>query len=224
MTRQRWMGALFAIGSACFFVAPFPGFAKLVGGHADELVFFIGSIFFTAGGALQSWLAWPQRKSSPAGRAAWQSSAIQSVGTVFFNVTTFMAINTSTASDQYNRLVWRPDALGSICFLISGAIAYYHSPRRGWLPARGEPGWWELGLNLLGCIFFGISAVAGYFVPSRGSVLDLAASNWNTCLGALCFLINGLAALTTGRTAKAGPFPRLHKLEVEVEIEADELI
>jgi hypothetical protein len=224
VTRQRWMGGLFAVGSTCFLLAPFPGFAKLVGGHADELVFFIGSIFFTAGGAVQSWLAWPHRTWDPQGRAAWRAAAIQSAGTLFFNVTTFMAISTSTASDQYNRLVWRPDALGSICFLISGAIAYYSSPRRGWLPAREGPGWWELGLNLLGCIFFGISAVAGYVVPSTGSVLDLAAANWNTCLGALCFLINGLATLTTGRTAKAGPFPRLHRIEIEIEEEAERLI
>ena len=140
VTRQRWMGALFAVGSTCFLVAPFPGFAKLVGGHADELVFFIGSIFFTAGGAVQSWLAWPHRTWDPQGRAAWRAAVIQSAGTLFFNVTTFMAISTSTASDQYNRLVWRPDALGSICFLISGAIAYYYSPRRGWLPAREASG------------------------------------------------------------------------------------
>ena len=218
------MGALFAVGSTCFLVGPFPGFAKLVGGHADELVFFIGSIFFTAGGAVQSWLSWPQRRQYPEGRAAWRSSIVQSAGTLFFNATTFMAISTSTASDQYNRLVWRPDALGSICFLVSGAIAYRFSSRRGWLPARGAPGWWELGLNLLGCIFFAVSAVAGYVVPSSGSVLDLAWSNWNTCLGAACFLINGLATLTTGRTAKAGPFPRLHRLETEIEEEAERLI
>jgi hypothetical protein len=81
--------------------------------------------------------------------------------------------------------------------------------------ARPQPAWF---------IFFGISAVAGYVVPSSGSVLDLAASNWNTCLGALCFLINGLATLTTGRTNKAGPFPRLHELEIEIEEEAERLI
>jgi hypothetical protein len=44
-------------------------------------------------------------------------------------------------------------------------------------------------VNLLGCVFFGISAIASYVVPSSGSVLDLAAVNWGTGLGALCFFI-----------------------------------
>ncbi len=126
---------------------------------------------------------------------------IQSAGTLFFNVTTFRALHTAISSPQYNRLVWRPDALGSICFLVSGVIAYVVSPRHGWLPARGGPGWWQAAVNLLGCIFFGVSAVAGHVVPSTGSMLDLAAANWNTCLGAACFL---WCALATLRSAGGG--------------------
>jgi hypothetical protein len=179
------MALLFALGSACFFVGPFPGYAKLVGGNIDELTFFVGSILFTAGGALQTWLAWPERHSGDAGRSAWRAALIQSAGTLFFNVTTFQAIQTAAANSDYNRLVWRPDAFGSICFLVSGVIAYRAPGRRGWEPA----------VNLLGCVFFGISAVAGYVVPSRGSVLSLAAANWNTALGAACFLANALAGL-----------------------------
>jgi hypothetical protein len=109
--------------------------------------------------------------------------------------TTFQALQTAVSSSNYNRLVWRPDALGSICFLVSGVIAYVASPRRGWLPAREGPGWWQPAVNLLGCIFFGISAIAGYVVPSTGSVLDLAAANWNTSLGAACFLVCALFTL-----------------------------
>ena len=40
------------------------------------------------------------------------------------------------------------------------------------------------GINLAGCVFFGIAAVASYVVPDTGSILDLAAANWNTALGA----------------------------------------
>ena len=74
--------------------------------------------------------------------------------------------------------MWRPDALGSICFLVSGAIAYRASARHGWRPARGASGWWEPSVNLLGCVFFGIAAVAAYVVPTTGSMIDLAAVNW----------------------------------------------
>ena len=99
---------------------------------------------------------------------------MQSAGTLFFNRTTYQAMHTALSAPSYDRLVWRPDALGSICFLISGAIAYRASSRRGLLPPRSGAGWWEPAINLLGCVFFGVAAVAGYLVPSNGSLLDLA--------------------------------------------------
>jgi hypothetical protein len=173
------MAASFAVGSLCFLVGPFPGYLDLVGPTADAVTFFVGSIFFTAGGALQTWLAYG------GSRAAWWSAVIQSAGTLFFNFTTFRAMDTALTNASYDRLVWRPDALGSICFLVSGAIAYWGMRRHNWRPA----------VNLLGCVFFGISAVAGYVVPSSGSMLDLAAANWTTSLGAGCFLACALASL-----------------------------
>ncbi len=213
MTRQRWMALCFALGSTCFFVGPFPGFATLVGDSADAITFFVGSILFTIGGGLQSWLAWPERHSPGEGRAAWRAAVIQSAGTLFFNLTTFQAMHTAVTSSEYNKLVWRPDWRGSICFLVSGAIAYRASPRRGWLPARGDTGWWQPAVNLLGCIFFGISAIAGYVVPSTGSVLDQAAANWNTALGAACFLACALDTLNSGEAAKMPGGRRLRELE-----------
>jgi hypothetical protein len=104
-------------------------------------------------------------------------------------------MHTALTSAEYDQLVWRPDWRGSICFLVSGAIAYHASPRHGWLPARDGAGWWLTAINLLGCIFFGISAIAGYVVPSNGSMIDQAASNWNTSLGAACFLACALNTL-----------------------------
>jgi hypothetical protein len=217
MSRERWMALFFASGSTCFFIGPFPGYASLVGDGADAVTFFVGSLLFTAGGALQTSLAFPARHSHGAGRAAWWAATIQSAGTLFFNATTYQAMHTALSSPEYNKLVWRPDALGSICFLLSGAIAYRASTRRGWLPARGGPGWWEPSVNLLGCIFFGISAIAGYVVPSSGSMIDLAAANWNTSLGAACFLACALATLLTGRTLKSPRLRRVHELEHAIE-------
>lgn len=198
------MALCFALGSTCFLIGPFPGYAQLVGGTADAVTFFVGSILFTAGGALQSSLAWPDRQSPGPGRAVWWAALIQSAGTLFFNVTTFRALQTAVSNPDYDRLVWRPDAFGSICFLVSGAIAYRASARHGWLPVRTGAGWWQPAVNLLGCVFFGISAVAGYIVPSTGSMIDLAAANWNTSLGAACFLADAVAGLLpTGRPAPA---------------------
>ncbi len=225
MSRERWMALCFALGSACFLIGPFPGYAQLVGATADGVTFFVGSILFTAGGALQTIIASPERHNDAPGRAAWWAAAIQSAGTLFFNVTTYQALHTSLSDSNYNRLVWRPDAFGSICFLISGAIAYRASARHwhGLLPARGRPGWWEPSINLLGCIFFGISEIAGYLVPSTGSLLNLAWANWNTALGAACFLACALATLLTGRTLKSPRLRRLHKLEHAIESDIDQI-
>lgn len=224
MSRERWMAVFFALGSTCFLVGPFPGYAQLVGASADADTFFIGSILFTAGGAVQTMIAFPVRHSPHGGRAAWRAAVIQSAGTLFFNVTTYQALHTSLTNSHYNRLVWRPDAFGSICFLISGAIAYRASARHGWLPARGRSGWWEPSVNLLGCVFFGISAVAGYLVPSTGSVVNLAAANLNTALGAACFLTCALATLLTGRTLKSPQLPRLHRLEADLEHDVKRIV
>src|SRR5215813_9256886 len=219
MTRRRWMALFFALGSTCFLVGPFPGYAQLVGDRADAITFFVGSILFTLGGGLQSWLAWIERRS-PHGSAALWSALVQSAGTLFFNVTTYQAMHVALSSPEYNKLVWRPDWRGSICFLVSGGIAYWASPRRRWhglLPEHGGEGWWQPGVNLLGCIFFGISAVAGYVVPSTGSMLDQAAANWNTSLGAACFLACALDTLHTGQASKMPIWRRLHRLEHEFE-------
>src|SRR6516165_11821831 len=103
------MALLFALGSTCFLIGPFPGYANLVGDTADAVTFFVGSIFFTAGGAVQTFIAYPERRSRGAGRAAWWTAVIQSAGTVAFNVTTFRALHTALSSPEYDRLVWRPD-------------------------------------------------------------------------------------------------------------------
>src|SRR4029079_7110425 len=132
VTRRRLMAVCFGLGSACFLVGPFPGYVQLVGAAADGVTFFVGSVLFTAGGALQSSLAWPERRVSGGGRAAWWSAIVQSAGTLFFNVTTYQAMHVALTSSEYDRLVWRPDWRGSVCFLISGAIAYGASARRGW--------------------------------------------------------------------------------------------
>jgi hypothetical protein len=216
-TRERWMALFFAAGSACFLIGPFPGYARLVGSTVVAVTFFVGSILFTVGGGLQLRLALGHHGSPGSRRAALWTAAVQSAGTIFFNLSTRHALDTAPPQAVYDSLVWRPDAFGSICFLVSGAIAYRASPRHGWRPARDGVGWWEPSVNLAGCVLFGISAVAGYLVPSSGSILDLAAANWTTAAGAACFLVCALATLRTGRTSKSPRFRRVRGLERAIE-------
>ena len=224
MTRERWMALFFALGSACFLIGPFPGYAQLVGASADAITFFVGSILFTAGGAIQSVTAFPERHSPPAGRAAWRAAIIQSAGTLFFNVTTYQALHTSLSNSNYNRLVWRPDAFGSICFLISGAIAYRASARHGWLPARGQPGWWEPRSTCLAASSSGSRRSPATSFPRPARCSTWPGANWNTALGAACFLACALATLLTGRTLKSPRLQRLHKLEHDIERDVIEIL
>lgn len=184
------MGVLFAIGSTCFLVGPFPGFAELVGASADASVFFVGSIFFTLAAALQCLETWHAER-----RERW-SSLIQFAGTLAFNATTFRALDVALDDASYDRVVWRPDAIGSICFLVSGWLAYVvvTGGLLRW-PAKRTSEWRIAAVNLVGCVAFGIAAIAGYVVPSSGSVLDLAAANFMTAFGGLCFLVGALLSL-----------------------------
>jgi hypothetical protein len=117
------------------------------------------------------------------------------LGTLFFNVSTFRALQSGLDTTEYNRLVWRPDALGSICFLVSGYLAYLEVCGRPFCRPRRSLAWWIAAVNLAGCVFFGISAVAGHIVPSTGSAVDLAAANTTTVLGALCFFAGAVLLL-----------------------------
>jgi hypothetical protein len=192
------MALAFALGSVCFLIGPVPAYADVVGAGADAVTFFVGSVLFTLGGALQTWAAAAHRTDRGGGRAAWWAAVIQSAGTLFFNVSTFRALQTVLSDPDYDRLVWRPDLFGSICFLVSGAIAYRASARRGWRPERTGPGWWQPLVNLLGCVFFGVSAIAAYVLPSTGSMVSATVTNVNTCAGAACFLACALPGLRPG--------------------------
>ena len=203
-----WIAVLFAIGAACFLVAPFPGVVQVVGSAADGMIFFVGSVFFTTAAALQC-LETFNTDREPAGggrrnlrfiafeprRIDWWSSVTQFVGTLLFNIDTFRALQTGLDNVSYDRLVWTPDAVGSACFLVSGYLAFVEvcAGPACWRPRSLE--WQIVAVNLLGCIAFGISAIASFVVPSTGSVMDLAAANVTTAFGGLCFLIGAVLLL-----------------------------
>jgi hypothetical protein len=67
--------------------------------------------------------------------------------------------------------------------------------------------WTMAAVNLAGCVLFMASAIASYVVPATGSVLDLAAANWCTGLGALCFFAGALLLLPSRRAAAPDKHP-----------------
>jgi hypothetical protein len=197
-TRAMWDRTIalgFAIGSTCFLIGPFPGFVHLVGAGADAAVFFAGSVFFTLAAGLELREGTVSRARRWGKDPSWWSAFIQFVGTLLFNVSTFDAMQESLSTPQEDKLVWAPDVFGSAAFLISGWLAYRVATGGRLLPAHRSRDFTMAAVNLAGCVFFGISAIASYIVPSSGSVLDLAAANWTTSLGALGFLIGSLMLL-----------------------------
>jgi len=192
-----WIGVLFALGSSCFAIAPFPGFVQLVGSGVDGAVFFVGSIFFTSAAALQC-VESIRADPSPSRRLDRWSSVVQFAGTLLFNVNTFRAMQTGFANPEYNRLVWAPDAVGSACFLVSGYLAYVATCGCLFCWRRRDLEWRIAAVNLLGCVAFGISAIASFVVPSTGSVVDLAAANVCTAFGGFCFLAGAVLLLREG--------------------------
>jgi hypothetical protein len=210
--RASWsIAVLFALGSLCFLVAPLPMFLVRVGAQPVAATFFVGSLFFTAAAALQ-WLetvnteyesneasggtvrtfAWRPRSID------WWSSGVQLVGTLFFNVTTLRGLTVSTDSPSYNHLVWQPDALGSVCFLVSGYLAYVEVTRqRLSRPPRTVEGA-IVTVNLAGCVAFGVSAVTGFVLPATGLPVNVTLTNAMTSLGALGFLVGALLLLPEG--------------------------
>ncbi len=138
-----WMGVLFAIGSTCFAVASFITQWASVPRDGLGVTFFAGSIFFTSAAFLQL--------RTSVTRADKRASLIQFIGTLFFNVSTFEAMQRGFDARQINLRVWTPDVFGSICFLVSSVLAYV-------LVRRPSTAWRIAALNLLGSVFFGVSA------------------------------------------------------------------
>lgn len=195
------IGLLFGIGSVCFVLGPIPAYGQAVGGQGVAVTFFVGSLFFTSGALLSyaqvvrdaghRWVGWEPR------HAGFWATLIQLAGTVYFNVSTFAAMF-DVPDNLVDRVVWRPDALGSICFLVASAIAFAEAGHRWWSWRPGERDWHITALNMWGSVFFGFSAVGAYVQPT-GDLTNVQWSNGGTLLGAACFLAASLLTMGEGR-------------------------
>jgi hypothetical protein len=197
----------FMVGSTLFAVGvPLSRSADLA--DSAGWVFFAGSIFFTTAAFLQMITSRTTMLAEPAGHASWlrrrlhsrdldwTASAAQLIGTVFFNVNTWRAATlTDPTVSEVNRLVWTPDLIGSVLFLVSSALAFapgVRARRHGHVRDRS----WLIGAsNMLGSVFFGLSAVGALTLPSTGSAFNEQWADLGTFLGALCFLVGAALLL-----------------------------
>lgn len=184
---QSWgfvVGAfLFALGSA-------PGISSALGTAGANTSFFVGSWFFTGAAFVQLMLSGAATVSDKQGigiRAEWLSAMVQFLGTLLFNVSTGAALHAHTVKGE-EHLVWNPNLEGSLCFLVSSALAVLilWREKKYWLPRSKD--WQSVWLNMLGSIAFGVSAVGSY-VLDTGDPLDPSLASIGTFVGALCFLV-----------------------------------
>lgn len=200
-----WIAVLFMIGSWHFVSGSVLVLAGSTYAYVIDLIFFVGSIFFTSAGYSQYYqsINAPQTvdergaQTQPQGRRffAWQPGHIgfwatfpQFLGTLAFNMSTFAAfINVNWLG--YDLLVWVPDYVGSILFLISGIAAVVEFCHRFLCWQPGNISWWIVMINFIGCVAFMISAIVAFVRPEP--IFDNLAT-WATIftlIGAACFFV-----------------------------------
>ena len=199
---NRPIAWLFIIGSSCFALGSAPFYAQSVDPSVVGVTFFVGSLFFTGAGLLQFLQALAEGRAGNPNHADRVATAVQLAGTLFFNITTFTGLNDALSTHQKDLRVWAPDAFGSVCFLVASGIAFYGACGT-WFCTRWHDRTWRISaLNMLGSVFFGISAVTSFILPDTGELLNTAATNAFTFLGAICFLLGARLLLPNEETAQ----------------------
>ncbi len=194
-------GTLFALGAA---VAQF--------GSGDPAtcatIYLLGGVFFTTGGyasVLQAVNA-PRRFGAGAdepepwrwwsyepNQIGWLSPFVLFVGTLAFGISLIDSFLQGLTTHQENRLIWSPEMVGCVLFLVSGHLAWAEVCHRT-RPCfrRRDLAWSIVAINQLGSVLFFIGGLAAFIRPETSSAVDLAVANWGTLTGAVCFAVAGV--------------------------------
>ena len=113
-------------------------------------------------------------------RLDWLATFVLFAGTLAFAVSLIDAFLQGLSLHQENRLIWAPEVIGCILFLISGHLSMVeicHGPPC-W--RSRDLGWWIVAVNQLGSVLFMISALADFTRPETAGPVNLAVANWGT--------------------------------------------
>jgi len=207
-----WIGILFMVGSALFAIGgamvtwPEMPLIRSIDSVHMGWIFFIGSLFFTAAGYLQwlevingdltgeggmhparrRWLFYGWRPRNP----GYLAAASQLIGMLFFNINTADAFIVGLDWVGEDLIIWTPNMIGSICFLIASYAAILEVSHRLWTWQFRNLSWWITFVNMLGSIFFMCSAVGSFVEPGHTLYAPWLAG-FGTFAGALCFFVGG---------------------------------
>lgn len=198
-------GALFAAGAAV---------AQFGSGEATECasIYFAGGLFFNTGGyvSLLQVINAPRHVGGGEGRLVtrhwrwwsyepmrvdWLSTFVLFAGTLVFAVNLLDSFLRGLNVQQTNRVIWAPDVIGCILFLVSGHLGFVEICHGRLCIRPRHIGWWMVAINQLGSVLFMVSALAAYTRPATGSLVNADIANWGTLAGALCFSLAGLLQL-----------------------------
>lgn len=206
-TLTWWIGVLFMMGASGFVVASIVSLNddSSVSDFTKNLTFFIGSLFFTAAAYLQYlesinaditnsehftkdkknwvWLAFRHKN------LGFLSSASQLMGTLFFNLNTFNSLYFSFTFLQEDLFIWMPNMIGSMLFIMSALFGWLEVSRDKHVKSFRSLSWWIIWINILGSIFFQLSAIKSYVLLNSGELIGPEALLEYTLYGAICFLI-----------------------------------
>lgn len=198
-------GGLFAAGAAV---------AQFGSGDAVECatIYFAGGLFFNTGGYVsllqvvnaprhvaggegrlitRRWRWWSYEPT----RVDWLSTFVLFAGTLVFAVNLLDSFLRGLSVQQVNRLIWAPDVIGCVLFLVSGHLALVEICHGRPCVRPRDLGWWIVAVNQLGSLLFMVSALTAYTRPATGSLIDASIANWGTLTGALCFSLAGVLQL-----------------------------
>ncbi|MFD7962144.1 hypothetical protein ACFV5J_15210 [Streptomyces zaomyceticus] len=195
-------GALFAAGAAV---------AQFGSGDATTCasIYFAGGLFFNTGGYVSLLQVVNAPRHVPGGEGAlvargwrwwsyepmrvdWLSAFVLFAGTLVFAVDLLDSFLQGLTVQQVNRLIWAPDVIGCVLFLISGHLAFAEICHGRPCLRQRDLGWWIVAVNQLGSALFMVSALAAYTRPATGSLINADIANWGTLTGALCFSAGGV--------------------------------
>ena len=116
-------------------------------------------------------------------------------GTLAFAISLVDVFIERLETQQIDRLVWAPEMVGCVLFLVSGHIGIIEVCHGRFRLLPRDLGWWIVTVNQVGSWLFFLSGLAAYVRPATGEVINVAVINWGTALGAACFSVAGLAQL-----------------------------
>jgi hypothetical protein len=198
----------FVIGGSLFAIGALLAQADVGGPRLPAAVFLLGGVFFSTGGyasVLQvidapreagadgvvraaPWRWW----ASEPGRLDWWSAVALFVGTLYFGASLLAALIGDLTTAQIHRLVWSPEVIGCVLFLVSGHLALTEMHRDRPRGRRADLGWWIVVVNQAGSALFMVAAIAAFVRPESGDELAVGIANWGTFAGALCFAVAGV--------------------------------